>query len=409
MRILFVTWVNCVHTARWIAQLDGLGWDLHIFAVSQSTPHPELRGVTVHRLITGPRTRSVLPQIGFSWPFARGETRAMQLLEKFDRYSAAARLARLVQSLKPDIVHSLAMHGGAYDVLNARKRIGVQFPPWIYSCWGVDIHHFGRLPEHEERIRQVLRYSDYMTTDCRRDVQLAREFGFSGETVGVFPGGGGFDLQEMRAVRQPGPVRSRRVIVVKGYQCHPGSVRNDHPGARGLVAIEALRRCAPLLPGYEVVVYSAYPEVRVAGEQLAREAKLPFRFPPLLTHREMARLFGSARIAIGLATSDGTPNAMLEAMIAGAFPIQSDTISTREWIDGENGLLVPPEDATAVAEAITRAVKDDNMVDRAAELNATMADQRLERGAIQAKVIEMYQLVKAHGGERIRRRAECLV
>ena len=100
---------------------------------------------------------------------------------------------------------------------------------------------------------------------------------------------------------------------------------------------------------------------------------------------------------------------MLEAMIAGAFPIQSDTISTREWIDGENGLLVPPEDATAVAEAITRAVKDDNMVDRAAELNATMADQRLERGAIQAKVIEMYQLVKAHGGERIRRRAECLV
>ncbi len=403
MRILFVTFVDCVHTARWIAQFDGLGWDHHVFPVTHKTPHEELRGVTVHRLVTGPRTRSLVPEVAFSWPFARGETRVLQLLERFDRYSAAARLARLVRSLKPDIVHSLGMQGGGYAVLAARQRIGPQFPPWIYSCWGYDIHYFGQLPEHAERIRQVLRHCDYMTADCRRDVQLAREFGFAGETAGVFPGGGGFDLQEMRALRQPGPVRSRRVIAVKGYQDRP-------EGSRGLVAIEALRRCAPLPPGYEVVVYSAAPEVRAAGEQLEREAQIQLRFLPPVPHREMARLFGSARIAIGLATTDGTPNTMLEAMIAGAFPIQSDTISTREWIDGHNGLLVPPEDAGALAEAILLALEDDALVDCAAELNAAVADARLERGKIREQVIQMYRRVMAEGtGETSRRPAETAV
>lgn len=404
MRILFVTFADCTHTARWIAQFDGLGWDHHVFPVTHKTPHEELRGVTVHRLISGPRTRSLVPEVAFSWPFTRGETRVLRWLEKFDRYSATARLVRLVRSLKPDIVHSLGMQGGGYAVLGARLRIGPQFPPWIYSCWGYDIHYFGQLPEHAERIKQVLRHCDYMMADCRRDVQLARQFGFAGEMVGVFPGGGGFDLQEMRALRQPGPVRSRRVIAVKGYQDRP-------EGSRGLVAIEALRRCAPLPPGYEVVVHSAAPEVRAAGEQLAREAQVQLRFLPQVPHREMARLFGSARIAIGLATTDGTPNTMLEAMIAGAFPIQSDTISTGEWIDGHNGLLVPPEDAGAVAEAIRRALEDDALVDRAAELNAAIADARLERGKIREQVIQMYRRVMADGrnaGSLPSRRVELL-
>jgi glycosyltransferase involved in cell wall biosynthesis len=134
------------------------------------------------------------------------------------------------------------------------------------------------------------------------------------------------------------------------------------------------------------------------------------RFLPPVPHREMARLFGSARIAIGLATTDGTPNTMLEAMIAGAFPIQSDTISTREWIDGHNGLLVPPEDAGALAEAILLALEDDALVDCAAELNAAVADARLERGKIREQVIQMYRRVMAEGtGETSRRPAETAV
>ena len=31
MKILFVAMSDTIHTARWIGQLAGLGWDVHLF------------------------------------------------------------------------------------------------------------------------------------------------------------------------------------------------------------------------------------------------------------------------------------------------------------------------------------------------------------------------------------------
>lgn len=82
----------------------------------------------------------------------------------------------------------------------------------------------------------------------------------------------------------------------------------------------------------------------------------------------------------------------------GAFPIQSDTVSTAEWItQGENGLLVPPEDAQAIASAIRRALVDDELVERAGEINAQITRARIDRTFIQPQVIAMYEKVASQG------------
>src|SRR5207244_623486 len=47
MRVLFVAMAHSVHTARWIAQLRGRGWDLHLFPVESARLHPELHDVTL--------------------------------------------------------------------------------------------------------------------------------------------------------------------------------------------------------------------------------------------------------------------------------------------------------------------------------------------------------------------------
>jgi glycosyltransferase involved in cell wall biosynthesis len=79
-------------------------------------------------------------------------------------------------------------------------------------------------------------------------------------------------------------------------------------------------------------------------------------------------------------------------MIMGAFPVQANTISTAEWIrDGENGLLVPAEQPEAIAVAIQRASTDDELVERAAELNIAIADQRLDQEKLRPQIIEMYK------------------
>ena len=87
---------------------------------------------------------------------------------------------------------------------------------------------------------------------------------------------------------------------------------------------------------------------------------------------------------------------MLEAMVMGAFPIQSDTVSTAEWIThGDNGLLVPAEDPVAIAAAIRRALSDYALVDRAAEINARITSERIDRTVIQPQVIAVYEKVAA--------------
>ena len=94
-------------------------------------------------------------------------------------------------------------------------------------------------------------------------------------------------------------------------------------------------------------------------------------FFPQSPNDEIIKLMGRARIAIGIGLTDGSPVSLLEAMIMGAFPIQTDTVSTAEWIsDGENGFLVPAEEPHTIASAIQRALLDDELVERAAKLNA---------------------------------------
>ncbi len=78
----------------------------------------------------------------------------------------------------------------------------------------------------------------------------------------------------------------------------------------------------------------------------------------------------------------------------GALPIQSDAGAAREWIrDGENGLLVPPEDPDAVEAAIRRAVTEDALVERAAEVNERLTSERISRDLVTPRIVQAYERV----------------
>jgi len=264
--------------------------------------------------------------------------------------------------------------------------------PWMYSCWGNDIYHFGRQRDHELLVRRVLASCDFFIGDCHRDSGLAREYGFRGVDLGVVPVCGGFDIVSMGRYKSV-PTSKRRVIAVKGYH-------SEMWGGRAVVALQALGLCADLLKDYEIVVYSVHDSAQVlsAVENLA-DAGLGVSVFPQSSHNEMVKLMGQARLALALSTTDGTPNTMLEAMIMGAFPIQSDTVSTGEWIvDGRNGFLVPPEDAGLVATAIRKAVTDDALVDQAAGLNDELTRSKVDISLIMPRVIRMYEQVESSTG-----------
>jgi glycosyltransferase involved in cell wall biosynthesis len=391
MRILFVARPDNVHTTRWVNQIVGRGWDVHLFPTHDARFHPDFRETTVYDF-SSDRPANMHPSVRLKglWPWRRGDFRFRYLAGKFlPEWSARHMwLARLVRRLKPDMVHSMEIQFAGYLTLRAREELGGQFPTWLVSNWGSDIYLFGRLAAHEERIRAVMAGCDYYISECHRDVKLAREFGLGGEVLPVTPGAGGYDVERLAAMRQPGPTSARRLILLKGYQ---------HWAGRSLVAIRAIELCADALKGYRVAIYQGnQEEVRIAAELAARSTGIPIEIIPFCPHEEMLRLHGQARVSIGLSLSDAASTSFFEAMIMGSFPVQSNTACADEWAgDGESCLLVPPNDPEVVAAAIRRAVQDDALVDAAARVNYEAALVRLDNSVIRPRVVAMYEKVAA--------------
>ncbi|MFM8394964.1 MAG: glycosyltransferase, partial [Acidobacteriota bacterium] len=189
MRILFVGFGSSIHTARWIAQFHDQNWDLHLFPVDPYHLSSALREVTVHYLFrnTSSNIDPTVRQSTVGWPFIRGRERLKRVSASIphDPLSPAGRLARLIRRLKPDLVHSFDIAGGllTYD---AHCLLGGQFPRWIHNSWGSDLNYFGRQADNLEKTRGMMRACRYFMADCQRELDLASEYGFTGEILGVF-------------------------------------------------------------------------------------------------------------------------------------------------------------------------------------------------------------------------------
>jgi hypothetical protein len=76
----------------------------------------------------------------------------------------------------------------------------------------------------------------------------------------------------------------------------------------------------------------------------------------------------------------------------GAFPVQSNTVSTAEWIrDGENGFFWSILTTATQLQSDSRAVENDKLVERAAKINDNLTREKLDRTVIRQNVIEIYQ------------------
>ncbi len=389
MKILCVAMSESIHTARWLAQVADLGWEIHLFPGWDSGHlHPDITNTAVYHTCYNPfrYVDKSNKQNGVPIPMEHAAFFCRRLIERCLPNFRAGQLARLISRVKPDLVHSMEIQHAGYLTLEAKKLYTKNFPPWIVTNWGSDIYLFGRLAGHKNKIREVLASADFYSCECERDVCLARAFGFVGESLPVVPNTGGFDLGAISALRQEGATDQRRVIMVKGYQTWAG---------RALVALRALERCADLLNGYTVAIYSASPDVEMAAELFQDATGVPIVIIPKGTsHYDMLTWQGRARVSIGLSIGDAISTSLLEAMVMGSFPVQSWTACADEWIDtGVNGLLVPPEDPDQVEQALRLALTDDRLVNSAAAYNSCMARERLDGALVKQKVYDMYQRV----------------
>ncbi|MCF6178563.1 MAG: glycosyltransferase [Geopsychrobacter sp.] len=417
-KILFVAMQMSMHTVRWIKQIADQEWDLHIFPVNYLPVHPEMQGVTVHqpwrlispRLIaktalTNPRkllgglsgleesqhpnklpVHTIYPLLVPS-PMARILNGAKRVrLGESDAQAPYAygprALARLIANLKPDLIHSLEFQHCGYNVLRAKELSNSDFPPWIATNWGSDIYYYRQFEDHRKQISRLLRNIDFYSCECARDVGLAHELGLTGKAMQVMPNTGGLDLAEIGLVRATYLPSQRRLIMVKGYQ---------HFAGRGLMALDVIERCASSLKNYQIVVFSASPDVAARAEKLGISLGLNITLLPHSSHDTVLRMFSRARIYLGISVSDAISTSMLEAIAMGAFPIQTDTACCDEWIeDGKSGFIIPPDDINLIADRLLDAVTNNPLVDQAAELNWSTVQERLDQKVLKKQAIAFY-------------------
>lgn len=197
---------------------------------------------------------------------------------------------------------------------------------------------------------------------------------------------GGFSPAELAISENASLTADRKVIMLKGYQ---------HWAGRALFGLRALERCADLLFGHEIVIHSAVPDVALAAGLFSENTGIPVRvLPQRMSHGEILALHARARISIGLSISDGISVSMLEAMAMGSFPIQSCTACANEWIEhGVSGMIVPPEDPDIIEMAIRMALSDDELVNRAAEINRRVVQERMDSDRLKQEAIEIYSRI----------------
>jgi hypothetical protein len=402
-RILFVAMPSSIHVARWVERIAHLGWDLHLFPVANEPPHENLAGVTIHWPMAPLRPRLLLrmlrrdplkalnpftverrlyPNVTHRTILKVPMVKLSGLLPPSPYPPAEARLADafgpltlslLIRRLRPDLVHSMEFQHAGYRALRAKEMLGAAFPPWLATNWGSDIFLYRHQERHRATIRRLLGSIDLYSCECERDVALARELGLTAPVLPVFPNSGGFDLDKIAALRTPGPIAARRLLMVKGYQ---------HFAGRAMTALDAVERCRDALAGYDILVFSGSADVKARVRNMAEQG-CPIYAPDYLSHTEMLRAFGRARAYLGVSLSDAIASSLLEAMAMGAFPIQTNTSCCEEWIeDGISGFAIPADDLDTITARLRRALTDDSLVDRAAAINAATVRDRLEAGML---------------------------
>ena len=389
--ILFVAMPDSIHTARWLEQLNEQNWDIHLVPSTMiPSLHPRIRQITVHHLFYSEKILNI--------DAINSKNLVIKWLERI-MYAVLRRwfgqlllpwrarlLARTIERVQPDIVHSLEIQAAGYLTLAAKEFVIVPFPAWIVTNWGCDIHLFGKLPKHKEKIQQVLQECNYYSCECQRDVLLAQHLGFNKSVLPVFPNTGGFDLTRLAKIRNRVITSKRNIIMLKGYQ---------HFAGRALVGLQALAECADLLKGYTIVIYSAAKVVIKEAQLLSQKTGIAMRIiPDSTSHDDILSLHAEARISIGLSISDGISTSLLEAIVMGSFPIQSCTACADEWIEhGVSGMIVPAEEPEIIAMWIREALLDDELVNNAARINWQTALARLEGEALKQQAIAIYDTV----------------
>lgn len=378
MKILMVS-IFAPHFFNWTEQLKDSGHEIYWLDLFDS--NTQVAQIDFVHQIIGWRYKIKYPGRYF---LKRKAPAVTTFINTFNERNFQDILDQKIREIRPDVVHSFVMYLATAPIREVMKR----HPKikWIFSSWGSDLYFYRNMEKELMDMRLTLPHLDYMFADCERDYNIAVENGFSGTFLGVFPGGGGFDFDLTDKYIKP--ISSRNVILVKGYQGKHG---------RCISVLKALWIIKGDLKDYKIIVFGAEKEV---FDYIAKSPLRDWRNLQAfgkLSHTRVMQFMGEGFLYIGNSLSDGMPNTLLEAIIMGAFPIQSNPGgATAEIIEnGKNGFLITnPEDEDEIAEILQKILSKISTVIDGVNFNLQEIKPGLERQQVRKRVLRKYEYIE---------------
>lgn len=382
MHILLVADGRSPITHRWIKAILPLGYRISLISTFPCAP---VEGVTLAAVLpvafarfSGSQAGAVRPANTKKGLVARFRPLLARLRHWLGPWTIpfyARAYRQIVADMQPDLVHALRIPFEGMLASATPKNILL-----VISTWGNDLTlHAPASPRMRHLTRLTLRRADALMSDTQRDITLARKWGFNpGKLSLVVVGNGGLDLEELNSV-------TNRI-----QRADPAQIINPR-GIRSYVRNDTFFQAIPL-------VLAKYPDVQfvcasMAGQQEALDwvKKLGIEknvsLLPYLNQHELWQEYARSLISVSISTHDGTPNTLLEAMALGCLPICGDIESIREWITpGVNGLLVPPDDPSALAAAILTGLENASLQTKASEENKKLIEQRTSTTYIRSAI-----------------------
>lgn len=311
----------------------------------------------------------VLPKIGW----LSGLTYFLRVLPVLRRFKADG---------KQIVVHVHCAFPDAIGVALASRLLGLSY---VVTAHGSDINVYAERPTLRFQIRWALSHAaGIIAVSEALQARIAFLLGHTKKRIACIPCAA-FDPQIFSLQTRPDAFRSRenlpqgRIVLFVGLLV-------PIKGVEFLVdAWAELRRRKKLRETDRLVLLGNGPE-RNALELKTADAKLgdTIQFAGTVSQAQVAQWIRTAHLLCLPSRNEGTPNVIIEALACGVPVVASRVGGIPDLIrDGENGLLVPPADSPALADAIESALDREWNAEAIAESVAGRTWQTISRQNIE--------------------------
>ncbi len=305
-----------------------------------------------------------------------------------------------LKSFQPDVVHTHSAKGG---LLGRAAASSLKVPAIIHSVHGAPFHPFQPAPAREffrhceawaaRRCHRMISVADAMT-DLMVQAKVAPRDKFttiySGMEVEPF-----LEAEKRRSkTRENYGLGDEHVVIGKIARLFHLKGHDDL-----ITAAVDVVRCVPnvrfLLVGDGVL--RAELQSRIEELSLGQH----FVFTGLVPPSQVPDLIGAMDLVVHTSYREGLARALPQALIAGRPVVSYDVDGAREVaITGETGVLVPPKQTAALAEALIELAADGRLREQYGQRGRELFTDQFRHQTMTRRIRELYQGVLSSGPRR---------